>query len=71
MKKQETPAQPKVVPDAVAAGFPPPLRTGALRFPYAPKNSVCTRTHGNAAQLTRFHAELNLARPRTAARRNV
>lgn len=44
MKKQETPAQPKVVPDAVVAGFPPPLKTAALRFPYAPKNSVCTRT---------------------------
>jgi hypothetical protein len=47
MKKTETPAQPKAVAD-VDAGFPPPLKTDALRFPDARQNSVCTRTHGTA-----------------------
>lgn len=70
MKKQETPAQPKVVPVAVADFFPRPLKTaapsktnerGATLFPVFAWNRQNNR-RATAAQLIRFHARLNLAR---------
>ena len=49
MKKQETPAQPQAVPDAVADVLTRPFKIAASPFPYARKNSGFPRPHDNAA----------------------
>lgn len=49
MKKQETPAQPQVVPDAVADVLTRPFKIAASPFPYARKNSVFPRPLKTAA----------------------
>ena len=78
MKKQETPAQPQIIPDAVADFFPRPIGTGAQSkadgrgatlFPVFAWNRQNNR-RATAAQLIRFHARLNLARLRTTVATN-
>ena len=49
MKKQETPAQPQAVPDAVADVSTRPFKIAASPFPYARKNSVFPRPLKTAA----------------------
>ena len=49
MKKQETPAQPQAVPDAVADVLTRPFKIAASPFPYARKNSVFPRPLKTAA----------------------
>ena len=49
MKKQETPAQPQIIPDAVADVLTRPFKIAASPFPYARKNSVFPRPLKTAA----------------------
>ncbi len=74
MKKQETPAQPQAVPDAVADVLTRPFKIaasskankrGATLFSASDWNRQNNR-RATAAQLIRFHARLNLASLTTA-----
>lgn len=71
MKKQETPVQPKVVPDAVADFFLRPFKIAASLFPYALKNTFFRRPHGSALFRFPYAQSANFPRPfKTAASPN-
>ena len=70
MKKQETPAQPQAVPDAVADVLTRPFKIAASPFPYARKNSVFPRPLKTAA--FRFpYAQKNPCFPPASARKRL